>query len=442
MSNTVTTRGDVKFADSVDVKLETGDIGGSPVVTGQVPEAGAIFNPGSIALEVVGRPVIVLPGDLPVYRTLRAGLSGPDVLQLKQALASMGFESGSLDSNMYDSSTAAGVKALYESVGYTPPTSTGSGAGAAAGASSADPVTQAQNDVQSAQQNLAQAQSGLAQAQAPNLVEQAQADNTVREAQRALNTATAAGDPNAIAAANDALALAALQQSIAYAPKDTSAEIAQVTAAQSALNMAQEALANAQESALTSLPASEVLYLNSLPRRVDEVSVKRGGVLNGVAMTVSGATLQIVSTVSKADAELLKPGTKAEFPAPDDSTVSAEVVSVEPQKSTGDKKGTTSYDVVLAPKDLTESQLTALKGTNVKVTIPVSATDGKVLAVPLAAVQAGPGGESRIEVLLDAEKQETKLITVETGLAADGYVEVKAVKDGAFGSGDPVVVGR
>ena len=31
-----------------------------------------------------GRPVIVLPGDLPVYRTLRVGVSGPDVIQLNR----------------------------------------------------------------------------------------------------------------------------------------------------------------------------------------------------------------------------------------------------------------------------------------------------------------------------------------------------------------------
>ena len=89
---------------------------------------------------------------------------------------------------------------------------------------------------------------------------------------------------------------------------------------------------------------------------------------------------------------------------------------------------------------MTDDQLAILRGTNVRVSIPVSSTDGEVLAVPLAALTAGAGGESRIEIST-GDGEETELIEVKTGLAAGGYVEITAV-DGTIAEGDLVVVGR
>ncbi|MDA0629620.1 hypothetical protein PCS76_22680, partial [Acinetobacter baumannii] len=106
--------------------VSTGDIsGGTPVVTGQVPEVGAIVDAGSVLLEITDRPVILLPGELPVYRTMRAGVSGADVLQLKQALASLGIDPGDVNSELYDAATAAAVAQLFTRSGYAPPTTEG-----------------------------------------------------------------------------------------------------------------------------------------------------------------------------------------------------------------------------------------------------------------------------------------------------------------------------
>src|SRR6218665_1636676 len=57
LSNDVTLRADVGYADAVDVTIDT--TGGGSIVTGAVPEVGATLNPLSIAMEVIGRPVIV-----------------------------------------------------------------------------------------------------------------------------------------------------------------------------------------------------------------------------------------------------------------------------------------------------------------------------------------------------------------------------------------------
>jgi multidrug efflux pump subunit AcrA (membrane-fusion protein) len=100
--------------------------------------------------------------------------------------------------------------------------------------------------------------------------------------------------------------------------------------------------------------------------------------------------------------------------------------------------------IVLEPDPLTPEQLDELRGENVRVNIPVGATDGDVLSVPYAALTAGPGGESRVEVVVgdprDGESAETRIVTVETGLASGGYVEVTPT-EGELAEGDLVVVG-
>ena len=95
--------------------------------------------------------------------------------------------------------------------------------------------------------------------------------------------------------------------------------------------------------------------------------------------------------------------------------------------------------MVVAPKTLTATQLERLREANVRVTIPVKSTHGKVLAVPVAALSAGPDGSSRVEVLRDGK---VELIPVTVGLSADGYAQVTPVGRAKLSEGDQVVVGR
>lgn len=442
IENTVTSRADVTYADAVQVTIETGSLSGPAVVTGQVPAVGAEFSAGSIALEVAGRPVIVLPGELPVYRSLSIGLSGPDVLQLKQALAGMGFDAGDPDSNVFDGQTAAAVAALYERAGYAPP---------AAGADAAGQLSAANDSVRSAQSAVAEAEAALGQANAGgSRSERIAADNAVREAERALQREQA-GEKNGwtIASLQDALALAKVQRDEAYAPKDSGSAQAQVNSAYSQLQGAQEALVKAQEGAMATLPSGEVLFLSSLPRRVDDITVSRGTVLSGAAMTVSGAKLVVSGSVSATDAELLKAGQPATFDGPKGEELTATVLSVSQKKAgdagsgSGGKKDAkkTRFEVLLEPQDLSPEQLEALRGTNVRVTIPVAATDGEVLAVPIAALSAGSGGESRVEIVTGDGDEGTTTVTVTAGLAAGGFVEISS-SDPLLVPGAEVVVGR
>lgn len=455
LSNDVTLRGDVGFADPVEVDVDTADLGGPAVVTGQVPEVGATLAALSVALEVAGRPVIVLPGSLPAYRTLRLGVSGPDVLQLKEALAAVGIDPGNASSNVFDAATSRAVAALYAAVGYPTPTSP---------EGTAEAVRGAQDMVRSAEESIAAARTALNEARGgPSAVAVREADNAIATAQGVLDVAqlrlqaeqaenpvdpiALAEAENAVTDATNALELAELQRAQLFLPRNTSAEQSMLDAALAQRAAAVEALAEAREGAMTYLPAGEVLYLSELPRRVDAVNARRGAILEGSAMTVSGATIQLTASASEADARLLEVGASATFDLPGGGTHGAVIASIDPPASGGGagSEGSGRWSITFTPDPLSDEQISLLQNENVRIAVPVGSTAGEVLSVPLAALTAGPGGESRVEVAVgdprEGEDAETVLVVVETGLAAGGYVEVTPI-DGELDEGDLVVVGR
>ncbi|WP_426626048.1 hypothetical protein ACPPVW_08445 [Leifsonia sp. McL0607] len=428
LENTVKLRGDATFDDAVEVRVASGDLEGPAVVTGNVPEVGATLDALSVALEVAGRPVIVLPGALPAYRTLRAGHSGPDVVQLKEALRAVGIDPG--DSDSYDAATANAITALYQRVGYSAPSP---------GAVAKSSLDSAKEAVQGAEMSLSAAENELAiAAKGPDAARRLELDNGVREAARELAAARATGDARAIARAEDDVQLAQAQRDVGLAPADTRAQSGAVQAARTQLAAARAALADANAAVLTPLPANEIQFLPTLPRRVDEVSTARGTILEGAAMVVSGATLSIAATADAADAKLLSEGAPAVVEMSGGTELPAVVRTIsQPNATSGkeDAKAGKRWRVDLALTSLTDKQVQQLRGQNVRVTIPVTATDGKVLVVPAAALTAGPGGESRVEL---AEGDRTRVVPVQTGLAADGLVEIT----GAIKADDLVVVGR
>lgn len=453
LTNDIVMRGDALYEDPVAVTLETGEIGGPAVVTGQVPEEASNIEAGNVILEVTGRPVILLTGELPVYRTLRAGVAGPDVQQLRTALAALGIDAGDVNNNAYDASAAAAVRALYSRVGYPAPTSGEEADGAVKAAQEA--VRGAEEQLASAQRDVNAAADPLARVRADGAVASAQAD--LADANARLAACQAKADPTEpcptaeVVSAQAALNTAIAERNAAYNP-DTAAARAAVTAAQRAVSEARTALAEAQAETITPLPASEIVYLSSTPRRVDDVSVRRGSMVAGTTpvMTVSGATLQIQGTLAKNDADLIVEGTPVVITMPDGTEVAGEVQSVgaieadDGEGGAGGEGGTAAdpnrRKVVVVPGELTDDQRFMLQGSNVRITIPVSSTEGDVMAVPLAALSQGPGGESRVQVL-DPGSDTPRLVVVETGLAAEGYAEIRPV-EGDLKVGDRVVVGQ
>jgi peptidoglycan hydrolase-like protein with peptidoglycan-binding domain len=372
LSSKVIGRGDASFDGAVNIRVETSGLTTPPIVTGKVPKVGSTITEGKALLEITGRPVIGLAGVLPMYRTLSPGSKGPDVLQLEQTLDRLGYDPGTVDSE-YTLDTSAAVRRLYENVGYDAPEPD---------ERLTQAVDQAKKQVDAAKKQLRQAQSQLR-------------------------------------AAKDAKA------------KDTSVQQGSVDDAAENLADARDAEAEAEFKAGTPLPVSEVVYVKTLPRRVDDVKVERGGTVNGVVMSASGASLVVTVKVDAETAQRLKAGMGATLDLGDSVSVAAKVRRI--------TKNGTQYDVVVAPNSLTAEQLSLLRDANVRVTIPVKSTSGKVLAVPVAALSSGSDGAARVEVLRNGK---VELVPVTVGLSADGFAQVTPKGDAKLAEGDQVVVGQ
>ncbi len=290
--------------------------------------------------------------------------------------------------------------------------------------------------MESAEASLAEAQAG------PLLSDVLAAQAEVNAAARALTEAQAGADPGEIAAAQDQLAVAQALQQEALAPLDTPDMHAAVQTARAERDAAAAELAELQAAAGTPLPVSEVVILPGLPRRVDQVDVSRGQLVDGPVLRVSGAQIVVDARVGGEDRQLLTEGMPAVIEHAGlrlDGRITAITRDAAPSDgAAGDEGAEGGFTVVVTPEGATPEQVEALRETNAKVTIPVSATDGEVLAVPLAALTAGPGGQARVEVVRDGARE---LVPVEVGLAAGGYAEIRPAP-GTVEAGDAVVVGR
>ena len=87
-----------------------------------LPEPGTIIQPGEALYEVNGRPVFLLPGAVPLWRTLELGDEGPDVLALNEALRDLDLLDESLVDDVFGRGASAAVGSLYTGAGYDAPT--------------------------------------------------------------------------------------------------------------------------------------------------------------------------------------------------------------------------------------------------------------------------------------------------------------------------------
>jgi len=83
----------------------------------RLPRVGQVLKTGKPMYWVSGKPVLLLKGSTPTYRTLQKGLKGADVKELNAALVNLGYASkDDLDptSNYFSSATRTAVKKLQK----------------------------------------------------------------------------------------------------------------------------------------------------------------------------------------------------------------------------------------------------------------------------------------------------------------------------------------
>ena len=510
LSADIIARGTIDFDDPVSLSLSgaIGDSDSKQIVT-MIPETGAQLDEGAVALEVSGRPVLILQGELPVYRDLRPGSKGDDVLQLEQALVRLGLM-GRADST-WDNSTGAGVQALYARVGHSANAASSADkaqldaardqaraanealqdaqrAIAEAGGASGSSLIEAQNgvadatagvtiakqeqlaangaaagEVTVAQDSLDDANAELTLAQArrqhvtdtgnhpdtgvpPTLAELAELDADLTAAQlevtaktAALNDAQAnkavveAQQIAAVEASQRALTLAKARLTEARNPGDVSALNRARDDARRQLADATEALTSLEESVGTWIPAGELIFLKRAPVLVARTELERGDEVSTSFMTVSGSDIAMTVGLSESEALRLSVGDTVIIDEPDllEETLEATVSEIPQSEGSGRVQVTVLLDTVHEQ----------LLGANVRVIIPVESTSGEVLVVPAAALSAVANGDTRVEVEEADLPGKTRFVTVVTGLATDGVVEVRAV-EGRLAKGDRVVVGQ
>jgi hypothetical protein len=89
-------------------------------VTKMLAALGHRVRPGHVLAELDGRPVLLLRGRLAAYRDLHEGDTGPDVVQLQQALTGLGY--GNYDpAGFFGWYTSQDLVLLYQHLGYSAP---------------------------------------------------------------------------------------------------------------------------------------------------------------------------------------------------------------------------------------------------------------------------------------------------------------------------------
>jgi HlyD family secretion protein len=364
LRDTVLVRGTVVAERSVTVTPAGARDGAEPVVTAVRTRAGATVTPGQVLLEVSGRPLISLQGAIPAYRDLRPGSRGKDVRQLQAALAALGHDSGA-DDGVFGAATKRAVADLYADLGYEPATT---------GDEDERALRAARATVRQAELDLARSRAGA----------RTRASDATREA---------AQDAGAVAAA---------------------------------LTAARAELEELEKRTGVMVPVGEVVFLPTIPARVDRVNGAVGSAVAAPLVVLSVGRPVVRATLAPADAALVKAGQRADIVAEAlGVTVAGRVISV-----SGDGRLAVAGTRPLDPRMI---------GQDVRLTVESATTGRAVLVVPLAAVSATADGGTRVVRIAAGDAQQS--VPVVVGASGDGYAEVRPTS-GRLAARDRVAVGR
>lgn len=328
-------RGDVVAAGRVDV-VPSGSSGSLPVVTAVRAHVGDAVGEGDVPVVVAGRPVIVLQGAFPAYRSLSPGTSGPDVAQLQGALVRLGFLRERSADGVYGSSTASAVAALYRKLGFEP---------ALTSPTAEQEIREVRYAVEDAELALERAQATLASATGPDA---AAAQDGVVDAERALGRA---------------------RQALGDVTRTTGVEV----------------------------PRDEVAFVPQVPATVTNVlgTVGASPESGAPVVSLSSGTLTVRAQLSLDQGELVRTGMEAQILDESTNRVTAARVSTVGVVS-ADGGSDRQTEVVLSPEDALPAELL---GANVRVTIATAATDGPVLVIPVAAITTRADGTTTVRVI-------------------------------------------
>ena len=441
LSSDIVTRGTARYGLPQTLSIAPSALKSGPGVIATLPLRNAPLAEGDVMLTASGRPVFVLQGKVPAYRDLTPGLSGEDVRQFEEALNRLGFDPGPVD-GVYDEQTSAAVADWYAAAGFAPfgPTPDQR----ARIRTLENDLAVATEDKLAAVDDAAAAPLAVsaARSSAENANQAAAADLAAKTIVRdkIVTDPTSSSEDRTKAEADLAVARAAV----------TSTQLAGEVAIQAAIDAQHDAerkakrltdaadriaqdLDLARRNTGVQVPVDELVFVPTLPVRVEDLNVLLGDAANGPVLAVTDNQLAIDSSLPLDEAPLVKPGMAVAIDEPDLGIKATGVV-----KRVADAPGTNGVDGYhIYMEILVDKTETSLVGTSLRLTIPIKSTGGKVLAVPVSAISLAVDGTSRVQV---SGQTGLNFIVVEPGLSAGGYVEVKPV-DGTLSPGDLVVIG-
>ena len=491
LSSRVVARGNVVPGQSATVSGPSSEDGAT--VTGVPVEVGDELLEGDVVVVVSGRPVVVLEGQIPAFRTMRPGMSGSDVDQLHTSLDRLNCDTAA-DEGVYGEATKDCVTRLYDALGY---------ALVLTSDDEAEKLATAREEVATAEQTLQTSQAALDKAtEGPTEADALELQLAVDAARRKIEdtlVAGAAGRAEAAAAidaamialnkelannastpADRAKAEAELEAAVLKAetadreateadaaavegvrlaeaklvdltePKDVQSETVARDQAQGSLDRATSALADLEARTGPTVPLGEVVFVSALPATVSTLSAEVGQAVGGSSnqdgdgsgglAVLATSALQVEAYVPASDGELVSVGMDVELlhdTVSTDDPVAATLTSLGDQVESSDDGSTRGFPAVIGAVDDLPRSWT---GESVRVTFTAAATAGEVFVVPVAALSSGADGEARVEVVGDDGS--VLPVPVEAGLSAEGFVEVTPIGDGVLNEGDQVVVGN
>jgi multidrug efflux pump subunit AcrA (membrane-fusion protein) len=182
------------------------------------------------------------------------------------------------------------------------------------------------------------------------------------------------------------------------------------------------------------VPLDEVVFLPELPVRVHEVTGVIGAAASGPILSVTDNEIVIDSSLPLDAAPLVKPGMKVAIDEPAVGLKASGVV--ETVAETPGTHGVDGYHIYFSVR--VGETTVPLQNFSLRLTMPIQSTHGAVTVVPMSALSLAADGTSRIQI---QQGDTLRYVSVDPGLAADGYVEVTP-KEGALEPGALVVVGR
>jgi peptidoglycan hydrolase-like protein with peptidoglycan-binding domain len=118
----VVLRGTLVDGAPISVGVPNNLDGDLAVVSAVGASRGTEVRAGSLIAAVAGRPVFVMPGQIPAYAEMSYGSSGAPVVELQAALARLGLSTAPDRTGIFGAGTAAAVGAFYSQAGYAAPT--------------------------------------------------------------------------------------------------------------------------------------------------------------------------------------------------------------------------------------------------------------------------------------------------------------------------------